>query len=107
MSIGMASSSTDMSAVYENKSATARHLSIEAISHYGDFVAKFAELHLEYKVPSTILSCDQCREEHVCCCRTARRRDEISHPTSVVAAAVLVAEERVWREKRTTSPGCS
>ncbi|ONH99805.1 hypothetical protein PRUPE_6G051400 [Prunus persica] len=38
--------------VYENKSATGRHLCVEAISHYGDFVAKVAELYPEYKVPS-------------------------------------------------------
>ncbi|KAL4610077.1 cinnamoyl-CoA reductase 1 [Castanea sativa] len=37
--------------VYENKSATGRHLCVEAISHYGDFVAKVAELYPEYKVP--------------------------------------------------------
>ncbi|KAK9998290.1 hypothetical protein SO802_017893 [Lithocarpus litseifolius] len=36
--------------VYENKSATGRHLCVEAISHYGDFVAKVAELYPEYKV---------------------------------------------------------
>ncbi|KAF3454872.1 hypothetical protein FNV43_RR05320 [Rhamnella rubrinervis] len=38
--------------VYENKSASGRHLCVEAISHYGDFVAKVAELYPEYKVPS-------------------------------------------------------
>ncbi|XP_010685913.2 cinnamoyl-CoA reductase 1 [Beta vulgaris subsp. vulgaris] len=37
--------------VYENKSATGRHLCVEAISHYGDFAAKVAELFPEYKVP--------------------------------------------------------
>ncbi|OWM66667.1 cinnamoyl-CoA reductase 1-like [Punica granatum] len=37
--------------VYENKSATGRHLCVEAISHYGDFVAKVAELYPEYSVP--------------------------------------------------------
>ncbi|KAM3691496.1 hypothetical protein ACJW30_08G019400 [Castanea mollissima] len=37
--------------VYENKSTTGRHLCVEAISHYGDFVAKVAELYPEYKVP--------------------------------------------------------
>lgn len=37
--------------VYENKSATGRHLCVEAISHYGDVVAKVAELYPEYKVP--------------------------------------------------------
>lgn len=36
--------------VYENKSATGRHLCLEAISRYGDFVAKVAELCPEYKV---------------------------------------------------------
>lgn len=37
--------------VYENKSASGRHLCVEAISHYGDFAAKVAELYPEYKVP--------------------------------------------------------
>ncbi|CAA3013543.1 cinnamoyl- reductase 1 [Olea europaea subsp. europaea] len=37
--------------VYENKSATGRHLCVEAISHYGDFAAKVAELFPEYKIP--------------------------------------------------------
>ncbi|EEF35783.1 phenylacetaldehyde reductase [Ricinus communis] len=37
--------------VYENPSASGRHLCVEAISHYGDFVAKVAELYPEYKVP--------------------------------------------------------
>ncbi|KAL2975796.1 hypothetical protein AAZX31_14G182600 [Glycine max] len=37
--------------VYENKSAGGRHLCVEAISHYGDFVAKVAELYPEYNVP--------------------------------------------------------
>ncbi|OIW04387.1 hypothetical protein TanjilG_32579 [Lupinus angustifolius] len=37
--------------VYENKAATGRHLCVEAISHYGDFVAKVAELYPEYNVP--------------------------------------------------------
>ncbi|KAI4318313.1 hypothetical protein L6164_026100 [Bauhinia variegata] len=37
--------------VYENKAATGRHLCVEAISHYGDFVAKVAVLHPEYNVP--------------------------------------------------------
>ncbi|CAN1266560.1 Cinnamoyl-CoA reductase 1 [Linum perenne] len=38
--------------VYENPSAAGRHLCVEAISHYGDFVAKVAELYPEYNVPS-------------------------------------------------------
>ncbi|KAJ9167449.1 hypothetical protein P3X46_022101 [Hevea brasiliensis] len=38
--------------VYENPSASGRHLCVEAISHYGDFVAKVAELYPEYKIPS-------------------------------------------------------
>ncbi|XP_050367475.1 phenylacetaldehyde reductase [Argentina anserina] len=38
--------------VYENKAASGRHLCVEAISHYGDFVAKVAELYPGYKVPS-------------------------------------------------------
>uniref|UniRef100_A0A7N1A3U1 NAD(P)-binding domain-containing protein n=2 Tax=Kalanchoe fedtschenkoi TaxID=63787 RepID=A0A7N1A3U1_KALFE len=37
--------------VYENKSASGRHLCVEAITHYGDFAAKVAELYPEYKVP--------------------------------------------------------
>ncbi|XVF05794.1 hypothetical protein REPUB_Repub05bG0203300 [Reevesia pubescens] len=41
--------------VYENKSATGRHICVEAISHYGDFVAKVAELYPEY------IMCPVCR----------------------------------------------
>lgn len=37
--------------LYENTSASGRHLCIEAISHYGDFAAKVAELYPAYKVP--------------------------------------------------------
>lgn len=37
--------------VYENTSATGRHLCVEAITHYGDFAAKVAELYPEYQVP--------------------------------------------------------
>lgn len=37
--------------VYENKSATGRHLCVEAISHYGDFASKVAELYPEYNIP--------------------------------------------------------
>lgn len=37
--------------VYENKAAAGRHLCVEAISHYGDFAAKVAELYPEYNVP--------------------------------------------------------
>ncbi|KAK4408959.1 Cinnamoyl-CoA reductase 1 [Sesamum angolense] len=37
--------------VYENTSATGRHLCVEAVSHYGDFAAKVAELYPEYNVP--------------------------------------------------------
>ncbi|GAV66565.1 Epimerase domain-containing protein, partial [Cephalotus follicularis] len=37
--------------VYENPAATGRHLCVEAISHYGDFVAKVAELYPEYELP--------------------------------------------------------
>ncbi|CAI0399797.1 unnamed protein product [Linum tenue] len=40
--------------VYENPSAAGRHLCVEAISHYGDFVAKVAELYPEYNVPSSL-----------------------------------------------------
>ncbi|KAH9701864.1 Epimerase domain-containing protein [Citrus sinensis] len=39
--------------VYENPSACGRHLCVEAISHYGDFVAKVAELYPEYDIPRT------------------------------------------------------
>ncbi|KAL9238909.1 hypothetical protein vseg_013277 [Gypsophila vaccaria] len=38
--------------VYENKSATGRHLCVEAISHYSDFAAKVAQLFPHYNVPS-------------------------------------------------------
>lgn len=37
--------------VYENPSATGRHPCVEAISHYGDFAAKVAELYPEYNIP--------------------------------------------------------
>ncbi|KAK3206579.1 hypothetical protein Dsin_020625 [Dipteronia sinensis] len=37
--------------VYENPSASGRHLCVEAISHYGDFAAKVAELYPEYNLP--------------------------------------------------------
>ncbi|CAK9153540.1 unnamed protein product, partial [Ilex paraguariensis] len=37
--------------LYENTSATGRHLCVEAISHYGDFAAKVAELYPEYNLP--------------------------------------------------------
>ncbi|KAL3653022.1 hypothetical protein CASFOL_002703 [Castilleja foliolosa] len=37
--------------LYENKAATGRHLCVEAISHFGDFAAKVAELYPEYNVP--------------------------------------------------------
>ncbi|KAK4763425.1 hypothetical protein SAY87_012863 [Trapa incisa] len=37
--------------VYENKAATGRHLCVEAISHYGDFVAMVAELYPDYNIP--------------------------------------------------------
>ncbi|KAE9594207.1 hypothetical protein Lal_00001313 [Lupinus albus] len=35
---------------FEKKNATGRHLCVEAIRHYGDFVAKVAELYPEYNV---------------------------------------------------------
>ncbi|XLR06404.1 hypothetical protein S83_034342 [Arachis hypogaea] len=35
---------------FENKKASGRHLCVEAIRHYGDFVAKVAELYPEYNV---------------------------------------------------------
>lgn len=38
--------------VYENKSAKGRHLCVEALSHYGDFVAKVAQLYPEFNLPS-------------------------------------------------------
>ncbi|XP_058075098.1 phenylacetaldehyde reductase-like [Magnolia sinica] len=38
--------------VYENPSASGRHLCVEAISHFSDFAAKVAELYPEYNVPS-------------------------------------------------------
>ncbi|CAN8253189.1 unnamed protein product [Cochlearia groenlandica] len=37
--------------VYENPSAKGRHLCVEAITHYGDFVAKVAELYPNYHAP--------------------------------------------------------
>ncbi|XP_057782584.1 phenylacetaldehyde reductase-like [Salvia miltiorrhiza] len=37
--------------VYENPSARGRHVCVEAISHYGDFAAKVAELYPEYNIP--------------------------------------------------------
>ncbi|KAK2643443.1 hypothetical protein Ddye_025206 [Dipteronia dyeriana] len=37
--------------VYENPSASGRHLCVEDISHFGDFVGKVAELYPEYNVP--------------------------------------------------------
>ncbi|GAB4860242.1 hypothetical protein Ancab_011722 [Ancistrocladus abbreviatus] len=38
--------------VYENQSATGRHLCVESISHFSDLAAKVAEMYPEYKVPS-------------------------------------------------------
>lgn len=38
--------------LYENPSASGRHLCLEAISHFSDFAAKVAELYPEYKVAS-------------------------------------------------------
>ncbi|MQL41219.1 SDR family NAD(P)-dependent oxidoreductase [Escherichia coli] len=35
---------------FENKKAAGRHLCVESIRHYGDFVAKVAELYPEYNV---------------------------------------------------------
>lgn len=37
--------------VYENPSAKGRHLCVEAISDYGDFAAKVAEIYPHYNVP--------------------------------------------------------
>ncbi|KAL8140073.1 hypothetical protein V2J09_006094 [Rumex salicifolius] len=37
--------------VYENPSASGRHLCVESISHFGDFAAKVSELYPEYSVP--------------------------------------------------------
>ncbi|KAI3450578.1 hypothetical protein Pfo_007243 [Paulownia fortunei] len=37
--------------VYENTSATGRHLCVESLSHYDDFAAKMAELYPEYRLP--------------------------------------------------------
>ncbi|KAK9069080.1 hypothetical protein SSX86_013196 [Deinandra increscens subsp. villosa] len=37
--------------VYENTSATGRHMCVESISHYGDFAASVAELYPEYNIP--------------------------------------------------------
>ncbi|XP_077233035.1 cinnamoyl-CoA reductase CAD2-like [Tasmannia lanceolata] len=38
--------------LYENPSASGRHLCVEAIAHFSDFATKVAELYPEYKVPS-------------------------------------------------------
>ncbi|KAI3942609.1 hypothetical protein MKW92_037618 [Papaver armeniacum] len=37
--------------LYENPSASGRHLCVEAIRHYGDFAGKVAELYPVYNVP--------------------------------------------------------
>ncbi|XP_009397092.2 cinnamoyl-CoA reductase CAD2 [Musa acuminata AAA Group] len=37
--------------LYENPSATGRHLCVEAISHWSDFASKVAQLYPDYKVP--------------------------------------------------------
>ncbi|XP_038980877.1 phenylacetaldehyde reductase isoform X2 [Phoenix dactylifera] len=37
--------------VYENTSASGRHLCVESIAHWSDFASKVAELYPEYKVP--------------------------------------------------------
>ena len=37
--------------VFENPSASGRHLCIESISPWSDFAAKVAELYPSYKVP--------------------------------------------------------
>ncbi|KAJ0734736.1 putative cinnamoyl-CoA reductase [Helianthus annuus] len=37
--------------VYENTSATGRHMCVESICHYGDFAAKVAELYPTYNIP--------------------------------------------------------
>ncbi|WVZ72739.1 hypothetical protein U9M48_021154 [Paspalum notatum var. saurae] len=38
--------------VFENPSASGRHICVESISHWSDFAAKIAELYPSYKVPS-------------------------------------------------------
>ncbi|KAF9596695.1 hypothetical protein IFM89_012894 [Coptis chinensis] len=37
--------------LYENLSASGRHVCVEAINHWSDFAAKVAELYPEYKIP--------------------------------------------------------
>lgn len=37
--------------VYENPSASGRHLCVESIAHWSDFASKVAEIYPEYKVP--------------------------------------------------------
>ncbi|KAJ3669437.1 hypothetical protein LUZ60_011387 [Juncus effusus] len=37
--------------LYENPSASGRHLCVESIAHWSDFTAKVAELYPQYKVP--------------------------------------------------------
>lgn len=37
--------------VYENPSASGRHLCVESIAHWSDFACKVAEIYPEYKAP--------------------------------------------------------
>lgn len=37
--------------LYENTSATGRHLCVQAASHYNDLAARIGELYPEYKLP--------------------------------------------------------
>lgn len=37
--------------LYENPSASGRHLCVQSIAHWSDFASRVAELYPEYKVP--------------------------------------------------------
>jgi len=37
--------------VFENPSASGRHICVESICHWSDFAAKVAEIYPNYKVP--------------------------------------------------------
>jgi len=42
--------------LYENPSASGRHLCIEGIAHFSDFASKVAELYPEYKIPQYVIN---------------------------------------------------
>lgn len=51
--------------LYENPSASGRHLCVESIAHWSDFASKVAELYPNYKVPKYAI------------CQTAHLHDDI------------------------------